>query len=55
LKSFEEAQVSRFETKFIEAVKKLDSRTFEEAVKEAVEEVLKETEEAVKKLEENKK
>jgi len=46
LKSFEETQISRFEKAFIEAVRKLDSRIFDKAVKEAAEEILKEAKEA---------
>ena len=55
LKSFEEAQFSRFEKAFIEAVKKLDSRIFDKAAKEAAEELVKEMEEALRKLEGKKK
>jgi len=49
LKSFEEVKVSRLEIAVIEAVKKLDSRIFDKAVKEAVEEVVKKAKEAMKK------
>jgi len=54
LKSFEEAQVSSFVKAFIEAVKKLDSRIFDKAVKEAAEEVLKEAKEVEKRLKKKK-
>ena len=50
LKSFEKSQLSRFETSFIEAVRKLDSRVFDKAAKDAAEEIVKETQETLKKL-----
>jgi len=50
LKSFEETRVSKFEKAFIETVRKLDSRIFDKAAKEAAEEVLKEAKEAEKRL-----
>ena len=55
LRSFEKAKLSHFEKTVIQAVKKLDSRTVEHAVKQATEELVKETEEAVRRVEQKKK
>ena len=54
LKSFEETRISKFEKAFIETVRKLDSRIFDKAAKEAAEEVLKEAKEAEKRLKKKK-
>jgi hypothetical protein len=54
MKSFEETRISSFEKAFIEAVRKMDSRVFDKAAKEAAEEVLKAAKEAEKRLKKKK-